>query len=334
MIRFFDKADYDLLSQRKRSTVLALAFMIPGLLLLAIRGVNQSIEFTGGTLIELTANSDAINTSELRTALEGAGIANPEITTFGAPNEFVIRARLDPRAEVDEETTQLTAAAIDAALAGAFGDDGYEIVRTEAIGPKVGGELRTKAILAILMGFGAIFIYLSIRMEWRFAIGAVTATIHDILSALAFLSYVNIEVTLAVATALLFIVGYSVNDTIVTFDRVRENLHKFKRKNLYEILNRSINETLPRTVLTSGTTIAATLAWVILGGEVLRGFAMVMTFGILTGTFSSIFIASPVLLEVEKRWPGEDVRGARAYSGGPTVVESESKPRDRKKAAR
>jgi preprotein translocase subunit SecF len=325
MIRFFDKADYDFLGVRQRSIIMALAFMIPGLLLLGIRGVNQSIEFTGGTLIELTANSDAINTGEIRSVLEGAGIANPEITTFGAPNEFLIRARLDPRADVDEESTQATARAIDVALAGAFGDDGYEIVRTEAIGPKVGSELRQKAVLAILMGFGAIFIYLSIRMEWRFAIGAVTATIHDILSALAFLAFLDIEVTLAVATALLFIVGYSVNDTIVTFDRVRENLHKFKRRNLYEILNRSINETLPRTVLTSGTTIAATLAWVILGGEVLRGFAMVMTFGIVAGTFSSIFIASPVLLLVEQKWPGEDVRGARAYSGGPTVVESEDK---------
>ena len=340
MIRFFDKADYDFLKIRKQSIIAALAFMIPGLLLLTFRGVNQSIEFTGGTLIELTANSDDITTARLRSTLEDAGVSNSEIKTFGAPNEFVIRARLDPRAEVTEETTQATAAAIDAALGGAFGDDGFEIVRTEAVGPKVGGELRTRAVLAILMGFGAIFIYLSFRMEWRFAIGAVTATVHDIMSALAFLSYLNIEVTLAVATALLFIVGYSVNDTIVTFDRVRENLHKFKRKNLYEILNRSINETLPRTVLTSGTTVAATLAWVILGGEVLRGFAMVMTFGILTGTFSSIFVASPVLFAVEQKWPGEDVRGARAYSSGPTVVETggkdaaRDKTRARKRAGR
>lgn len=325
MFRFFDHADYDLLRLRRQSIALALAFMIPGLALLAIRGVNQSIEFTGGTLIELTANTDAINTAELRSTLEAAGISNPEITTFGAPNEFVIRARLDPRQEVTEEATQATEAAIDEALRTAFGTDAFEIVRTEAVGPKVGGELRRKAVLAILMGFGAIFIYLSIRMEWRFAIGAVAATVHDIFSALAFLSYLNIEVTLAVATALLFIVGYSVNDTIVTFDRVRENLRKFKRKDMYDVLNRSINETLPRTVLTSGTTIAATLAWVILGGEVLRGFAMVMTFGILTGTFSSIFMASPVLLAVERKWPGEDTRGARSFARGPTVVPSPDK---------
>ncbi len=298
MFRFFDKADYDILSRRKNAVFVALGFMIPGLLVLAVRGLNQSIEFTGGTLIELRAISGDISTSNLRSSLSGAGLENPEITTFGAPNEFVIRARLDPRAEVNEETTQATRDAIDTALRDAFGAEAYEIVRTEAIGPKVGGELRRKAILAILMGFGAIFLYLSVRMEWRFAIAAVAATIHDILSSLAFVSYLNIEVTLAVATALLFIVGYSVNDTIVTFDRVRENLHKFRRKELFQILNRSINETLPRTVITSGTTIAATLAWVILGGQVLRGFAMVMTFGIVTGTFSSIFIASPILLAV------------------------------------
>ena len=322
MIRFFDKADYDFLAMRKATMLGASAFIVVGLIVLGIQGLNQSIEFTGGTLIELTANSDAITQGSLRETLVAAGINSPEITTFGAPNEFILRARLDPRAEVTEETTQATAAAIDAALAAEYGADAYEIVRRDAIGPKVGGELRTKAVLAILMGFGAIFIYLSIRMEWRFAIAAVAATIHDILSAIAFVSILNLEVTLAVATALLFIVGYSVNDTIVTFDRVRENLRKFKRKNLYEILNRSINETLPRTVLTSGTTVAATLAWVILGGEVLRGFAMVMTFGIITGTFSSIFIASPLLLAVEQKWPGEDVRGARTFSSGPTVVQS------------
>ena len=322
MFRFFNKADYDFLSIRKPALRLALVFMIPGLLVLAFRGVNQSIEFTGGTLIELTAKSDDITTARLRSTLDAAGITAPEITTFGAPNEFIIRARLDPRADVTEATTQATAAVIDEAFRNTFGADQYKVVRTETIGPTVAGELRQKAVLAILMGFGAIFLYLSIRMEWRFAIAAVVATLHDILSALAFLSYLNIEVTLAVATALLFIVGYSVNDTIVTFDRVRENLHKFKRKNLYEILNRSINETLPRTVITSGTTVAATLAWVILGGEVLRGFAMVMTFGIITGTFSSIFIASPILHLVEQKWPGDDVRGARAFSRGPTVVKS------------
>ena len=330
MFRFFDKADYDFLKVRKTAVKGALLFMVPGLLILAVRGLNQSIEFTGGTMIELRALSEDIGTASLRSTLTAAGLENPEITTFGSENDFVIRARLDPRDPVTAETTQATAAAIDAALQDEFGAEAYEIVMTEAIGPKVGAELRQKAVLAILMGFAAIFVYLSFRMEWRFAIAAVAATIHDILSAIAFTSYLNIEVTLAVATALLFIVGYSVNDTIVTFDRVRENLHKFKRKQLFQILNRSINETLPRTVLTSGTTIAATLAWVILGGPVLRGFALVMTFGIIAGTFSSIFIASPILYLVEQKWPGEDVRGAWSITDGATVVQSPKENRGRK----
>jgi len=330
MFRFFDKADYDILKMRKNAAIVALVFIIPGLLLLAVRGLNQSIEFTGGTLIELRAISQDIDTEALRSAIRQSGIEGSEITRFGSPNEFIIRARLDPEAEVNEESTQATRAAIEGALETAFGTDSYEIVRTDAIGPKVGGELRQKAILAILMGFAAIFLYLSVRMEWRFAIAAVAATIHDILSSLAFVSYFNIEVTLAVATALLFIVGYSVNDTIVTFDRVRENLHKFRRKELLQILNRSINETLPRTVITSGTTIAATMALVLFGPQVLRGFALVMTFGIVTGTFSSIFIASPILLAVEQKWPGEDVRGARSISQGTTVVQSPKENRGRK----
>ena len=330
MFRFFDKADYDILKMRKNAAIVALVFIIPGLLLLAVRGLNQSIEFTGGTLIELRAISQDIDTEALRSAIRQSGIEGSEITRFGSPNEFIIRARLDPRAEVTEESTQATRAAIEGALENAFGTDSYEIVRTDAIGPKVGGELRRKAILAILMGFGAIFLYLSVRMEWRFAIAAVAATIHDIISSLAFVSLFNIEVTLAVATALLFIVGYSVNDTIVTFDRVRENLRKFRRKELFQILNRSINETLPRTVLTSGTTIAATMALVLFGPQVLRGFALVMTFGVVTGTFSSIFIASPILLAVEQKWPGEDVRGARSISQGTTVVQSPKENRGRK----
>jgi preprotein translocase SecF subunit len=142
----------------------------------------------------------------------------------------------------------------------------------------------------------------------------VVATIHDIVATFAFVSYLNLEFSLVVVAALLTIVGYSLNDTIVTFDRVRENLRKYRREDIYGVLNRSVNETLPRTVLTSGTTAAATLALLILGGSVIRPFAWVMTFGVVTGTFSSIFIAAPVLRLVERRWPGEDVRGAKALS--------------------
>jgi len=320
MFRLFDQASYDILKHAKIAFVVAAVFTIPGLFLLAIRGPNLSIEFTGGTLVELRALDAAIQTQQIRGALGVAGITGAEIQTYGAPNEFVIRARLESE-EVTAETTQETERAIQVALTDAFGVGSFEVVRAEAIGPKVGGELRTRAQMALLLAFGAIFIFIWFRYEWRFGLAAVLATVHDILTTIAFISYMNLEVSLVVVAGLLTIIGYSLNDTIVTFDRVRENLRKFRRKNIYEILNRSINETLPRTVLTSGTTLVATIALLVLAGKVISGFAWVMTFGVITGTFSSIFIASPLLLAVERRWPGEDVRGAKTLtSTGAAVV--------------
>lgn len=320
MFRLFDEASYDVLKHAKIAYVVAAGFAIPGLLLLALRGPNLSIEFTGGTLVEVRMHDATIRTQQIRTALGDAGIAGAEIQTFGAPNEFVIRARLES-GEAASETSQQTERAIEAALTDSFGAGSAEIVRAEAIGPKVGGELRTRAQLALLLAFGAIFVFIWFRYEWRFGLAAVLATVHDIFSTLAFISYMNLEVSLVVVAGLLTIIGYSLNDTIVTFDRVRENLRRFRRKNIYEILNRSINETLPRTVLTSGTTLVATVALLVLAGKVISGFAWVMTFGVITGTFSSIFIASPMLLAVERRWPGEDVRGAKTLTpSGATVV--------------
>ena len=317
-MRLFDRAAYDFLRDWRPAVIATVAFALPGLGLVLVRGLNLSIEFTGGTLIQVRVADSTVQTADIRSALESGGIPGAEIKTFSTENEYVIRARLDARAEVSEETTQQTVAAVQGALTAAFGADRYEVERTDAIGPKVGSELRDRAVLAIIMAFGAIFIYLWFRFEWRFGLAAVIATLHDIVSTVAFIGYLNLEVSLVVVAALLTIIGYSLNDTIVTFDRVRENLKKYKREKIAEILNRSINETLPRTVLTSGTTAVATLALLILGGGVIRGFAWVMTFGVVTGTFSSVFIASPVLRYIEAKWPGEDVRGAKAISA--TVV--------------
>jgi preprotein translocase SecF subunit len=194
-----------------------------------------------------------------------------------------------------------------------LGTGRFEIVRTEGVGPKVGGELQRKALLAILFSFVVTLVYLAVRFEWRFGLAAIAATAHDIAATIAFIRYLNLEVSLVVVAAVLTIVGYSLNDTIVIFDRVRENLRKYRRQNLYEILNLSVNETLPRTILTGGTTILTAFALAFLAGEVIRPFALVMAFGILVGTFSSIYVASPLLLLIESRWPGEDARGARAF---------------------
>ena len=177
--------------------------------------------------------------------------------------------------------------------------------------------LRTQALLAILTSFVFVLIYLAVRFEWRFGLAAIIATAHDILATLAFIAVMRLEVSLVVVAALLTMVGYSLNDTIIIFDRVRENLKKYQRSGFVEILNRSINETLPRSVLTHLTTLATLLALAVFGGEVIRPFALVMFFGVFTGTFSSVFIAAPVLLWIEKKWPGPAARGAKVSAGGP-----------------
>ena len=314
-MRLFDEARYDFLRFWRPAVLITALFVVPGFVLLLTRGLDFSIEFTGGTFMQVTAMNESMTTERIRSALSAAGLGGAEIQTFGSSGrEFAIRARLDPRQEVSEEVTEQTGATVDSVLTAAFGAGGFEIARTEAVGPKVGSELRDRAMLAVVLSLGATFLVLWFRYEWRFGLAAVVATIHDVLATIAFIAYVNLEVSLVVVAAVLLIIGYSLNDTIVTFDRVRENIRRFKREDLYHLLNRSVNETLPRTVLTSGTTLGATLALLALGGPVISGFALVVTFGLVTGTFSSIYIAAPVLRLIEMRWPGEDARGARAIT--------------------
>jgi len=312
MLRLFANANYDFIKWRRWAYGLTAVIIFPGLLLFLVHGLNYSIEFTGGTLLQVET-VQPVGTSKLREALDAAGIHDAEIQQFGAANEYVVRARLGQGSVTPEGSTQSTAQGVSAALAAGLGADQVKIVRTEAVGPKVGRELQGKAFLAIFFSFFVTLAYLAVRFEWRFGLAAVLATLHDIVTTIAFIRYLNLEVSLVVVGAVLTMVGYSLNDTIIIFDRVRENLRKFRRQNLYEILNLSINETLPRSVLTHGTAMATTLALVALAGEVLRPFALVMTFAIFTGTFSSIYIAAPLLMYIEKRWPGEDARGARAF---------------------
>ena len=313
MIQLFANASYDFIKWRRWAYGLTGLLIIPGIILLAVKGLNYSIEFTGGTLIQVQT-AKPVGTGVLRQALDAAGVRGATIQAFGSDTDYTIRARLGTKATA-EGGTQATAAAVDQAIKAGIGEGQYRIVRTEAVGPKVGKELQGKAFLAIFFSFFVTLIYLAMRFEWRFGLAAVLATLHDILTTIAFIRYLNLEVSLVVVGAVLTMVGYSLNDTIIIFDRVRENLHKYRRQNLYEILNLSINETLPRSILTHGTAMATTLALVLLAGEVIRPFALVMTFAIFTGTFSSIYIAAPVLMYIEKRWPGEDARGARSFTG-------------------
>jgi preprotein translocase subunit SecF len=250
----------------------------------------------------------AVDVGAVRGALAERGIEGAEIQTFGSDRELVIRARVAKQG-TDANDTQATAAALTQALDATLGAGSYTVLRTEAVGPKVGGELREKALMAILLSFVAVLIYLAYRFEWRFGVAAIIATAHDILASIAFIGLIRLEVSLFVVAGLMTIIGYSLNDTIVIFDRIRENLHLRKREGFFEILNRSINETLPRTVFTGSTALGSLVALAVLGGEVVRPFALLMLFGVIVGTFSSIFIAAPALLEIEKRWPGPASRG-------------------------
>jgi preprotein translocase subunit SecF len=313
MIRFFANANYDFIGVRKYAYAITALIMIPGLLLIAFTGLNYSIEFTGGALVQLTTTGQrALSAGDLRSALDAGGLRGAEIQNFGTDREFVVRARLTEKGAGTQEEAQRTSLAVQQAFQQRFGDNAIRVDRVEAVGPKVGGELRQKALTAILLSFVATLVYLAFRFEFRVGVAAVVATAHDILTTLAFIKYMNLEVSLVVVGAILTVVGYSLNDTIIIFDRTRENLHKYKRDDLQGILNRSINETLPRSVLTHGTTIVTTLALLFFAGEVIQPFAWVMTFGIFTGTFSSIYIAGPILLWIERKWPGKEARGVKA----------------------
>lgn len=323
-MRLFSNTKIDFLGSRRLAYWISAAVIIPGLLLIPTFGINYSVEFTGGTMMQITTVEPG-DVASMRQALSDNGVTSAEIVQFGSDTEFIIRARVAVD-DADPDDTQATVDAVTAALDAVIGPDGWEVLQAEAVSPKVGGELRQKAFFAILLSFVAVLFYLWYRFEWRFGAAAVAATMHDILATVAFIAVFRIEVSLFVVGALLSVVGYSLNDTIVIFDRVRENLHRSKREDFVGILNASINQTLPRTALTSGTSFAVLLALATLGGEVVRPFALVMLFGVVVGTYSSIFIASPVLLGIERRWPGAQVRGVRSPVPGASSKRKRPQP--------
>ena len=305
MYRLFNNAHYDFIGLRKKAYLfsgVALALSLLVAIFWAVtqgKALNYGVDFTGGTVVQVKV-PQARDAGDLRGVVEQA-VPGTGITRFGeGGEEYLIRT---PGGSGDEATG--ASDAVIQALRTKFGADGVEVVRTEAVGAKVGGELQKKAILAILISFGATLIYLAFRFEWRFGTAAVVATVHDVLLTLGVIIILRLEVSLPMVAAILTIVGYSLNDTIIVFDRIRENLRTSRRIDFAQTMNRSINETLPRTLLTVGTTLATLLALFLFGGTIIREFALILIVGIVLGTYSSIFVASPVLLEIEKRWPGE-----------------------------
>jgi preprotein translocase subunit SecF len=302
MFRIFHNTKYDFLGKWRIASTLALVFIVPALVWVLVAGFNYSVEFTGGTLMQVEFNEDQ-DVARVREALGNAGIDGAELQRFGSDRELVIRASGAEEVERQAETAEAVVTSIRQALDQQFGEDSYQVIRTEAVGPRVGSELRQKAIIALLISFGVTLMYLAWRFEWRFGVAALVATLTDVLATVAFMRYINIEVSLFVVGSILTVLGYSLNDKIVVFDRVRENLKKYQKEAFPTLLNRSVNETLPRTVMTGTTVLATLLALFIFGGEVIRPFATLLIVGVLVGTFSSMFIAPAVLLKIEERWP-------------------------------
>lgn len=302
MLRIFHDTHYDFIRWWKWAAGITIAFIVIGVGSLLLYTPNFSIEFTGGTLMQLQF-SKPVDVGELRGYLDAAGIRGAEIQQFGSSRDYTIRAQESEKANAASTGAETVARQIENLLVQKYSAQGVHVIRTEAVGPKVGDELSRDAVIAMLLSFLVTTVYLAIRFEWRFAVAALIATAHDVFTTAAFIKLMHLEISLTVVAAVLTVIGYSLNDTIIIFDRVRENLRKNRKEPLYDTLNRSINETLPRSILTHATTFAATLSLLLFAGEVIRPFAWVMAFGIFTGTFSSIYVASPVLLWIERKWP-------------------------------
>ncbi|HEX6058122.1 MAG TPA: protein translocase subunit SecF [Gemmatimonadaceae bacterium] len=317
MLRILHDTHIDFIRLRRITTIAILVFILPGIAWIAVDGFRYSIEFTGGTLVQLKFRTPP-DIGEVRDVLGGAALSDAEIQTFGSPNELVVRAQAAEAVQAQADGAESVATTITDALEARYGEDGFTVERTEAVGPRVGAELRRNALIAIFISFGATLLYLAWRFAGRLAVSSVLANIHDIIATLAFMKYMNIEISLFVVGGILTVIGYSLADKVVVFDRVRELLRTRQRVPLYDTLNRAVNETLPRTVMTGTTVIACLLALIIFGGEVLRPFALILLFGIVVGTFSSIFVAAPILLWIEQKWPKAAAeRGASSRPAAP-----------------
>ncbi|WP_416916547.1 MAG: protein translocase subunit SecF [Roseicyclus sp.] len=279
-------------------------------------GLNFGIDFLGGTTIR-TESSEPVDVGAYRAALEALELGDVSITevfdpTFG-PDENVAMIRIQAQ-DGEESVTPATIAAVQEALRSVYPAMTFPSV--ESVGPKVSGELIQTAILAVLASLGAILVYIWLRFEWQFSVGAVAALIHDIVLTIGVFSLLQIRFDLATIAALLTIVGYSINDTVVIFDRLRENLIKYKTRALQDVMNLSANETLSRTLMTSGTTLLALLALMVLGGDVIRGFVFAIFWGVIVGTYSSIFVAKNIVLMigVKRDWSKPDQKSGTQFS--------------------
>lgn len=289
--------------------------VVASVLVFLIVGLNFGIDFRGGTTIR-TESVNAVDVGGYREALAPLGLGDVAISevfdpTFG-PDQNVAQVRIQAQDE-DEAIAPATVQAVQDALIGV--DGAIKFTSVESVGPKVSGELIDKAVISVLAAIGAVLVYIWLRFEWQFAVGAVAALVHDVVLTIGIFSVFQIKFDLAVIAALLTIVGYSLNDTVVVFDRLRENLRKYKKMPLREVMNLSVNETLSRTVMTSVTTLIALIALLVLGGDVIRGFVFAMTWGVVVGTYSSVFVAKNIvlMLGVKRDWSKQDASAGTQF---------------------
>ena len=281
------------LKYKKITLFISLIFCLLSFFSVFINGLNFGIDFKGGSLIEVKSE-ESINISNVRSRLSSLNLGDVQIQNFGSEKNILVRVEASSSENNSSVLSIITSELV------SFG----EIQRTEVVGPKISSELIQKGILAIISAVGLMLFYIWIRFEWQFSLGAVLALIHDVIITIGIFSFFQIEFNLSIIAALLTIIGYSMNDTVVVYDRIRENLRKYKKQDLYDLINSSINQTLSRTVLTSFTTLLALFSLYIFGGQVIKGFTLAMIIGVFIGTYSSTFIASQLLhiLGVKRDW--------------------------------
>ncbi len=267
---------------------LSLILVILSFIILFFKGLNFGVDFKGGTLIEIRANDKQINISTLRNAFSNMNLGDVAIKKFGSDIDYLIKFK---KKDADQNLIQNIKNKLNKQIG-----TGFEIRRVENVGPKVSSELLKGGLIAIVVALSAMLFYIWIRFEWQFSIGAIAALFHDVILTIGVFSLFGLEINLSIVAAILTIVGYSMNDTVVIFDRVRENLKKHIDIKIFELTNLSINETLSRTIITSLTTLLALLSIYIFGGEILKGFSLAMILGVIFGTYSSIYIANPILV--------------------------------------
>ena len=277
--------NYNFSSKFKHANIFSVILFLISIILIAFRGLNYGIDFKGGTLIELRSNNT--EASSIRDVLKNMDLGDVNVKKFGKEGDFLIKV------EEKRDNNKLIPE-IKKNLSDSLNSD-VNFRRVENVGPKVSAELLQSGIIAISLSLAAMLFYIWVRFEWQFSIGSIIALFHDVIITLGIFSLLSLEINLSIIAAVLTIVGYSMNDTVVIYDRIRENLGKFHKLNISDIANLSINETLARTIITSVTTLLALFSIFILGGEILRGFSFAMILGVLIGTYSSIFVASPIL---------------------------------------